>query len=87
MVNFKVGDKVKVLGNDGNLNPVGSVGIITLITSIVYGKYGNDILVRVQVEGHTDNNLNNWHDTSQLKVLLTTQIPFVYLKCNKKSEL
>ena len=62
MAGFKVGNVVRIIETrKGSLNPVGSVGIITEIDII-----GLRLYIRVQVEGYTDDNMENWHDPSQL---------------------
>jgi hypothetical protein len=63
MVEFKVGDKVKILSNKGgSKNPVGSEGVITLVCQ-------EDSDCRVLVEGVTDNNMVNWHHFRELELI------------------
>ena len=66
MAKFEVGDTVKVISNKGgSLNPVGSVGVITFIYE---GEFGKDI-IRVQVKGYTEDNMNNWHNQYQIRAV------------------
>lgn len=63
MQTFKVGDKVKVLSNEGaSKNPVGSTGVVTLVCE-------RDQDCRVLVEGVTDDNIVNWHHFRELKLV------------------
>ncbi len=63
MVEFKVGDKVKILSNEGgSKNPVGSEGVVTLTCP-------EDNDCRVLVEGVTDNDMVNWHHFKELELI------------------
>ena len=60
MNNFKVGDRVRIVGNESESdNPLGSVGIISYVN-----EYDEDC--RVVVKGYTDDNLANWSPWSEI---------------------
>jgi hypothetical protein len=61
MVEFKVGDKVKVLKQGSSQNPEGSEGIITEVE--------DQSCIRVKVKGFTDDNLVNWQSAEGLELV------------------
>ena len=61
MVEFKVGDKVRVVCSGTSQNPEGSEGTITEVE--------DQSCMRVKVKDFSDNNLVNWHSADELELI------------------
>lgn len=62
---FKVGDKVRVIGNEFNsVNQIGDEGIITQVDEITKR---NGLQYRVQVESRSK--FANWHTKEELEII------------------
>lgn len=70
---FKVGDKVRVIGNEFNsVNQIGDEGIITYVNGVLNETEEHQSKYRVLVEGRDYlgyTNVVNWHPGEELEII------------------